>query len=217
MKKVIAFFSVIVLAASVANAQSSLLGSLKNVLGSATSSSESSSTVSNILNSVIGTVISQTTTVSLPGTWTYNGVSSAIETGNTLTNVAASAYKTNLESKANGYLKKIGLKPGVGTLTFAEDGNFTVSTGSKQIAAGTYTYTDGVLKMKFGKVYNYLSMTGTVVATANGCQILFDADKFLRFASTALRYVGSFYASATTISTLVDQVQGLKLGFELTK
>lgn len=214
MKKLTAIISVFVLAVSAANAQSSILGALKGVLGG---SSDSSSPVSGILDSVLGTVIAKTTTVSLPGTWTYNGVSSAIETGNTLTTVAASAYKKNLESKANGYLKKIGLKPGIATLTFSEDGSFALSTGKKQVAAGSYTFEDGIVKMKFGKVYNYLSMTGTVVATAGGCQILFDATKFLHFASTALRYVGSFYSSATTISTLVDQVEGLKLGFELKK
>lgn len=214
MKKVIAIISVLVLAGSAASAQSGLLGSLKGVLGG---SSSGSSAVSGILDAVVGTVISKTATVSLPGTWTYNGVSSAIETDNVLTTVAASAYKTNLENKANGYLKKIGLKPGVASFTFGEDGSFTISTGRKQVAAGTYTFSDGVIKMKFGKVYNYLSMTGKVVATANGFQMLFDGDKFLNFASTALRYAGSFYSSATTISSLVDQVSGLQLGFELKK
>lgn len=218
MKKTLAIFCTLVLAASAANAQSGLLNSLKGVLGGNSSSSSAVESAANgVLGSLIGSVLNQTTTVTLTGNWTYNGSATAISTDNTLTTLAASAYKENLENKADGYLAKVGIKPGVATLSFAEDGTFTIAAGGKNIASGTYTYADKVVKMKFGKVYNYLSMTGDVAATTSGCQVLFPADKFLKFASKAVKVVGAASQDSTlsSLTGLVDQVTGLKLGFDL--
>ena len=84
---------------------------------------------------------------------------------------------------------------------------------------GTYTYENKVLKMKFGKVYNYLSMTGTVTASTSGAQVLFEAGKFLEFAKKAIKVVGAGKDNSTlsTIAGLSDQVTGLKLGFDMKK
>ncbi len=168
---------------------------------------------------MLGTVISQNVNVSLPGTWTYAGVASAIETENTLTTLAAGAYKEKLESKMDGYLKKVGIVPGVATISFNNDNTFTIASATKTIASGTYTYENKVLKMKFGKVYNYLSMTGTVTASTSGAQVLFEAGKFLEFAKKAIKVVGAGKDNSTlsTIAGLSDQVTGLKLGFDMKK
>ena len=216
MKKLIAIFAAMMLVASAANAQSGLLG---KILGGSSSESSVANTAGNVLESVLGTVLSQTVTISLPGTWTYAGIASAIETENTLTTLAAGAYKENLENKLDGYLQKIGIVPGVATITFNSDNTFAIATGKKTIATGTYTYENKVIDMKFGKVYNYLTMTGTVTASTSGCQILFDADKFLEFAKKAVKVVGAKSSSSTlsTIAGLTEQLSGLKLGFDMKK
>ena len=197
-------------------AQNGLLGSLKGIFGGS-SSEETSSTAADILGSVLGSVISQAVTVSLPGTWTYNGCATAVETDNTLTTLAATAYKENLEKKIDGYLGKVGIKAGSAIITYAADNTFTISNGSKVIASGTYTYSDKTVQMKFGKVYNYLSMTGTVAASVDGCQILFDADKFLAFANKASKVMSAQAGSTADMLALVKQIKGLKLGFDLTR
>jgi hypothetical protein len=206
--------------ASAANAQSGLGGLLGGIFGGNKNTEGSvANTAGNILESVLGTVISQNVNVSLPGTWTYAGVASAIETENTLTTLAAGAYKEKLESKMDGYLKKVGIVPGVATISFNSDNTFTIASSTKTIASGTYTYENKVLKMKFGKVYNYLSMTGTVTASTSGAQVLFEAGKFLEFAKKAIKVVGAGKDNSTlsTIAGLSDQVTGLKLGFDMKK
>jgi len=220
MKKIFATIAAMLMLASAANAQSGLGGLLGSIFGGNKNTEESvANTAGSILESVLGTVISQNVNVSLPGTWTYAGVASAIETENTLTTLAAGAYKEKLESKMDGYLKKVGIVPGVATISFNNDNTFTIASATKTIASGTYTYENKVLKMKFGKVYNYLSMTGTVTASTSGAQVLFEAGKFLEFAKKAIKVVGAGKDNSTlsTIAGLSDQVTGLKLGFDMKK
>jgi len=213
MKKIFTTIMALMLVASAANAQSGLLG---KIFGG---NSENKSTAGNLLESVLGTVISQAVTVSLPGTWTYSGIASAIETENTLTTLAASTYKENLENKLDGYLKKVGIVPGVATITFNNDNTFSIVSGAKTIASGTYTYDNKAIVMKFGKLYNYLTMEGTVTASTSGAQVLFDANKFLEFAKKAVKVVGAKSSNSTvnTIASLTEQLSGLKLGFDLKK
>lgn len=220
MKKIFATIAAMLMLASAANAQSGLGGLLGSIFGGNKNTEESvANTAGSILESVLGTVISQNVNVSLPGTWTYAGVASAIETENTLTTLAAGAYKEKLESKMDGYLKKVGIVPGVATISFNSDNTFTIASSTKTIASGTYTYENKVLKMKFGKVYNYLSMTGAVTASTSGAQVLFEAGKFLEFAKKAIKVVGAGKDNSTlsTIAGLSDQVTGLKLGFDMKK
>ena len=213
MKKIFTTIMALMLVASAANAQSGLLG---KIFGG---NSENKSAAGNLLESVLGTVISQAVTVSLPGTWTYSGIASAIETENTLTTLAASTYKENLETKLDGYLKKVGIVPGVATITFNNDNTFAIVSGAKTIASGTYTYDNKAIVMKFGKLYNYLTMEGTVTASTSGAQVLFDANKFLEFAKKAVKVVGAKSSNSTvnTIASLTEQLSGLKLGFDLKK
>lgn len=218
MKKIFTTIMALMLVASAANAQSGILGSLGKIFGG-NSENKENSTAGNLLESVLGTVISQAVTVSLPGTWTYSGIASAIETENTLTTLAASAYKENLETKLDGYLKKVGIVPGVATITFNNDNTFAIVSGAKTIASGTYTYDNKAIVMKFGKLYNYLTMEGTVTASTSGAQVLFDANKFLEFAKKAVKVVGAKSSNSTvnTIASLTEQLSGLKLGFDLKK
>lgn len=220
MNKIFATIAAMLMLASAANAQSGLGGLLGGIFGGNKNTEGSvANTAGSILESVLGTVISQNVNVSLPGTWTYAGVASAIETENTLTTLAAGAYKEKLESKMDGYLKKVGIVPGVATISFNNDNTFTIASATKTIASGTYTYENKVLKMKFGKVYNYLSMTGTVTASTSGAQVLFEAGKFLEFAKKAIKVVGAGKDNSTlsTIAGLSDQVTGLQLGFDMKK
>ncbi len=229
MKKILATLSALVLLASVANAQSGLGGLLGSIFGgnktenteTTTSGTDIAGTAESVLGALLGTVISQVVPVSLPGTWTYNGVASAIETENALTTIAASTYKEKLETKLDGYLQRIGIVPGVAAITFTEDNTFAIASSTKTIASGTYTYDTQTkaIVMKLGKVYSYMTMEGTVTATTGGVQVLFDANKFLAFAKKAIKVVGAGKDNSTlnTIAGLSEQVTGLKLGFDMKK
>ena len=229
MKKIIATICAFALIASSANAQSGLGGLLGKIFGGGNqtetttqdSGSTAASTAETLLGGLLGTVISQVVPVSLPGTWTYSGVASAIETDNALTTIAASAYKEKLETKLDGYLQRIGIVPGVAAITFSEDNTFAIASSTKTIASGTYTYDTKTkqIVMSLGKVYSYMTMEGTVTATTNGVQVLFDANKFLAFAKKAIKVVGAGRDNSTlsTLAKLADEVTGLKLGFDMKK
>ena len=229
MKKIITIIAALTISASAALAQGGLLDALKNAAGTAlgNAAGEAVTTVTNstgseelgsILGNLLGDLLNTYTTISLTGNWTYNGVATAISSDNTLVTLASSAYKTKLENKLNGYLSKIGIKPGSAVFTFTEDGQFSISNGTKVVTSGTYTLdtkTNAVV-LKFGKVYNYLTMEGTVAVTPGGCQILCNADKFLEFIKRAITVAGKFVDTSTVASLLAD-ANGLQLGFKLTK
>ena len=229
MKKIIAIAAALILTATAASAQGGLLGALKdaattalgNAAGDATTAvtnATGSEALGGILGDLLGDLLNTYTTISLTGSWTYNGVATAISSENTLVTLASSAYKTKLETKLNGYLAKIGIKQGSAIFTFTEDGQFSISNGAKVIANGTYTLdtkTNAVV-LKFGKLYNYLTMEGTVAVTAGGCQILCNADKFLEFTKKAISVAGKFVDTSAVAALLAD-ANGLQLGFKLTK
>ena len=233
MKKILVTVSAMLLIVSSANAQEKSGGFLGGLLGSifggnktentetTTSGTDIAGAAESVLGALLGNVISQVVPVSLPGTWTYNGIASAIETENALTTLAASTYKEKLETKLDGYLQRIGIVPGVATITFNADNTFAIASASKTIASGTYTYDPQTkdIVMKLGKVYSYMTMEGTVTATTNGSQVLFDANKFLAFAKKAIKVVGAGKDNSTlnTVANLAEQVTGLKLGFDMKK
>ena len=229
MKKIITIIAALTISASAALAQGGLLDALKNAAGTAlgNAAGEAVTTVTNstgseelgsILGNLLGDLLNTYTTISLTGNWTYNGVATAISSDNTLVTLASSAYKTKLETKINGYLSKVGIKPGSAVFTFTEDGQFSISNGTKVVTSGTYTLdtkTNAVV-LKFGKVYNYLTMEGTVAVTPGGCQILCNADKFLEFIKRAITVAGKFVDTSAVAALLAD-ANGLQLGFKLTK
>ena len=229
MKKIITIIAALTISASAALAQGGLLGALKDAATTAlgNAANDATTTVTNatgseelgsILGGLLGDLLNTYTTVSLTGTWTYNGVATAISSENTLVTLASSAYKTKLENKLNNYLAKVGIKQGSAIFTFTEDGQFSISNGTKVITSGTYTLdtkTNAVV-LKFGQLYNYLTMEGTVAVTTGGCQILCDATKFLEFTKKAIAVAGKF-VNTSTVSALLADANGLQLGFKLTK
>ena len=226
MKKVLAIAAALVLGAATMNAQS-VLDALKNaagsVLGSATEAATTAATeagasseTAQALGGILGQVLNTVTTVSLPGTWTYNGAASAVQSENTLVSLGASAYKTKIDNFINKYLKKVGITPGAATFTFGTDGSFTIANSKKTIATGTYTTEGNKITMQFGSVYKFLTLEGTTAITADGCQLLFDATRFLTFIKQAVAVAGKF-VNVGSAASLVSELSGLQLGFSLVK
>ena len=60
-------------------------------------------------------------------------------------------------------------------------------------------------------------MTGTLTRTTDGCEMLFDADRFLAFVKTALSYAGKSSSTANTVSSLTSSYKGMKLGYKLAR
>lgn len=232
MKKIISVIALSVAVIASANAQS-LLGSIFSGLdktpaatssastqsAGTTSSSSALSTIGNIISGLAGTVYSAP--VSLDGTYTYNGVacSAASSEGNVLTNLAGTAVTAGMESKADEYLAKVGIKPGSMTFTFnAADNSFVLNCGPLSLP-GTYKVGEGekTVTLTFGKTMKFLCMTGTLESSLSGAKMLFMADKLLDFAKKVGSQLGEKSSELKSITSLADGYDQFRIGFKLVK
>jgi len=208
-----------------ANAQSisTLLKNAANAaanaaVSSATGSSSSSTKASNVIDGITNLVYAytgNTTAVVLPGTWTYLGSAIALDGESTVATLAGTAVSSSAESKINSTLEKFGFTAGAVTFVFNEDLSFTCTFRGVPLNGTWKTLNDGTtVQLQFGKTMKYLSMTGDLKKTANGCEMLFGANKFLSFVKTALAVAGQS-SSLGTLSSLSNNYKGMKIGFEL--
>ena len=173
---------------------------------------------SDVVNSVINTYVPGANAVSLPGSWSYTGAAVSLSGETAVSNIAGTAVTSGIENKIDGYLQKIGVKPGAVHFTFNEDKTFT-STIFVINLSGTWQINDEAKRvtLQYGKVMKYLSMTGTLTRTSEGCEILFDADRFLTFIKSALSFAGKGSTAASGLSSLTSSYKGMKLGYKLAK
>ena len=202
MKKLISILALAAVVTVSANAQSGLGGLLGNVL-----------------SGVAGTVYSAP--VSLNGTYSYNGVavSATSSEGGILSNLAGSAVTSGIESKADDYLAKVGIKPGAMTWTFNNtDNSFTLNVAGISIP-GTYKVGDGekTVTLTFGKTMPFLSMTGVLESSLTGARMVFTVDKAMAFFKKLAATVGQASSQVAGIAKLADGYDNVRLGFKLAK
>ncbi|MBP3203337.1 MAG: DUF4923 family protein [Bacteroidales bacterium] len=222
MKKVISILALAAAFTVSANAQS-MLGEVLSGLGGtstgSTSGSSVASTIGNIVSGLAGTVYSAP--VSLNGTYTYNGVavSATSSEGGILANLAGTAVTSGIESKADEYLAKVGIKPGAMTWTFnSADNTFTLNVLGLSLP-GTYKVGDGekTVNLTFGKTMKYLSMTGTLESTPTGAKMLFTVDKAMTFIKKIVSMAGQASSQVAGIAKLADGYDNYRIGFKLSK
>ena len=202
MKKIILILASLVLFASAASAQSWLDQFLK------------------IATETVGDVVSgkgSGVAFDIKGDWKYQGVAIGASSNNVLANVAAAASTGKVEDQVNNLLAKAGIKAGVASLHFKNDGSFTL-TATKLNIPGTWTKDGNKITLNFAKLLTF-KLVGTVKTTEYGCDLLFDAPKFLEFAKMVLDAVGkaSNNSTVTTLQQAVSNIDDLKLGFKLSK
>lgn len=225
MKKIyviIAFVALMFTSANV-NAQS-LSTLLKNAANAAASAAVSSATgtdaskASNVIDGITNLVYAytgNTTAVVLPGKWTYLSSAIALDGESTVATLAGTAVSSSAEAKVNETLQKFGFTEGSISFEFNEDLTFTCMFRGVPLTGNWKTLNDGKsVQLQFGKVMKYLSMTGDLKNTANGCEMLFGANKFLAFAKTAIAIAGQS-SSLGNLSGLTNNYKGMKIGFEL--
>jgi len=208
------FVSIVALAVAF-SVSASAQGGLAGLLGG----DKTTSTLGNIISGIAGTVYSSP--VTLDGNYIYNGiaVSATSSEGGILTNLAGTAVTSGIETKADEYLAKVGIKPGAMKWTFnAEENTFAVSVGSISIP-GTYKVGNGerTVTLTFGKSFQFLSMTGTLESSSGGARMLFTADKAMAFLKKLASTLGQSSSSIGSIAKLADGYDNYKIGFKLSK
>lgn len=184
--------------------------------GSSSSSSNSSGSSTNDLISGLTSIFSskkQASEKSIVGTWVYAEPAIVLKSDNILSNVAAKVAAGKIEDKLAGVLSKYGIKEGMLSITFNEDGTFTENIGKKTIK-GKWTVKDSKLNLTFGTLK---PKTIPITTQLEGSQLLFvtDASKLLDFVKNISSK--SSNSNIKTITKLMDNVTGMQAGLTMKK
>lgn len=183
---------------------------LKDLLKKATGSS--------IVQDVVESVTGVSLQADIKGTWDYSGVAVKLVSEDLLKNAAAGVAAGQIEDKLDGYVQKVGIKPGAFGFIFSEDNTFTTTFKGKNIP-GTYTLDEQTktLTLTYGKTsfMKGFTMTASVNITSSQLDLMFNADKLLDFIGKVSSSSGN--STLAAISAIAQQYDGMKLGFELKK
>lgn len=172
------------------------------------------------IEGIVNTVVEQMDIIpeNITGHWEYAGTAVKFTGDNMLMNAASELASGQVEEKLDEYLQIIGLKEGVFGYTFNADSTFT-TTFNKMEFHGKYTFSpeEDTIELNYGKTGKLkgVSMKTMVSVTPASMQLLFNADKLLEFIGKISSSVGD--ARLGTLSSLVEQYDGMKIGFELTR
>ncbi len=201
------------------SAQSLMEVLFSNQGGQSSKAASTVSAITNVVSGLAGTVYSAP--VSLNGMYNYNGiaVSATSSEGGIVANLAGSAVTSGIETKADEYLAKVGIVPGVVKFTFnSADNTFVMNVGSIPLS-GTYKVGDAekTVTLTFGKTMQYFCMTGVLESGLTGAKMLFPANKTVALLKKVAAKIGQSSSSVGAIAKLADGYDNFKVGFKLSK
>ena len=198
------------------SAGSVVAGVLGGLLGGGTttgSSSTGSSIINGILNNVIGSATFSQADL-CAHTWKYSKPGCAFTSENLLAKAGGEIAASKIEEDLSKYYTKFGFSKSNTYFTFKTDGTFAAKIDGKSWN-GTYTFDEKTHAIQLKGLL--LSASGFATRTANGISLLFEQKKLLTLVKTLskLNLTGSTTMSA--VSSIVDNYDGVRIGFEMTK
>lgn len=198
------------------SAGSVVAGVLGGLLGGGTttgSSSTGSSIINGILNNVIGSATFSQADL-CAHTWKYSKPGCAFTSENLLAKAGGEIAASKIEEDLSKYYSKFGFSKSNTYFTFKTDGTFAAKIDGK-LWNGTYTFDEKTHAIQLKGLL--LSASGFATRTANGISLLFEQKKLLTLVKTLskLNLTGSTTMSA--VSSIVDNYDGVRIGFEMTK
>lgn len=198
------------------SAGSVVAGVLGGLLGGGTttgSSSTGSSIINGILNNVIGSATFSQADL-CAHTWKYCKPGCAFTSENLLAKAGGEIAASKIEEDLSKYYSKFGFSKSNTYFTFKTDGTFAAKIDGKSWN-GTYTFDEKTHTIQLKGLL--LSASGFATRTANGISLLFEQKKLLTLIKTLskLNLTGSTTMSA--VSSIVDNYDGVRIGFEMTK
>lgn len=198
------------------SAGSVVAGVLGGLLGGGTttgSSSTGSSIINGILNKVIGSATFSQADL-CAHTWKYSKPGCAFTSENLLAKAGGEIAASKIEEDLSKYYSKFGFSKSNTYFTFKTDGTFAAKIDGKSWN-GTYTFDEKTHAIQLKGLL--LSASGFATRTANGISLLFEQKKLLTLVKTLskLNLTGSTTMSA--VSSIVDNYDGVRIGFEMTK
>lgn len=198
------------------SAGSVVAGVLGGLLGGGTttgSSSTGSSIINGILNNVIGSATFSQADL-CAHTWKYSKPGCAFTSENLLAKAGGEIAASKIEEDLSKYYSKFGFSQSNTYFTFKTDGTFAAKIDGKSWN-GTYTFDEKTHAIQLKGLL--LSASGFATRTTNGISLLFEQKKLLTLVKTLskLNLTGSTTMSA--VSSIVDNYDGVRIGFEMTK
>lgn len=193
------------------SAGSVVAGVLGGLLGGGTTTG--SSIISGILNNVIGSATFSQADL-CAHTWKYSKPGCAFTSENLLAKAGGEIAASKIEEDLSKYYSKFGFSKSNTSFTFKTDGTFAAKIDGKSWN-GTYTFDEKTHAIQLKGLL--LSASGFATRTTNGISLLFEQKKLLTLVKTLskLNLTGSTTMSA--VSSIVDNYDGVCVGFEMTK
>lgn len=198
------------------SAGSVVAGVLGGLLGGGTttgSTTTGSSIINGILNNVIGSATFSQADL-CAHTWKYSKPGCAFTSENLLAKAGGEIAASKIEEDLSKYYSKFGFSKSNTYFTFKTDGTFAAKIDGRSWN-GTYTFDEKTHAIQLKGLL--LSASGFATRTANGISLLFEQKKLLTLVKTLskLNLTGSTTMSA--VSSIVDNYDGVRIGFEMTK
>ena len=198
------------------SAGSVVAGVLGGLLGGGTttgSTTTGSSIINGILNNVIGSATFSQADL-CAHTWKYSKPGCAFTSENLLAKAGGEIAASKIEEDLSKYYSKFGFSKSNTYFTFKTDGTFAAKIDGKSWN-GTYTFDEKTHAIQLKGLL--LSASGFATRTTNGISLLFEQKKLLTLIKTLskLNLTGSTTMSA--VSSIVDNYDGVRIGFEMTK
>lgn len=198
------------------SAGSVVAGVLGGLLGGGTTTGSSftgSSIINGILNNVIGSATFSQADL-CAHTWKYSKPGCAFTSENLLAKAGGEIAASKIEEDLSKYYSKFGFSKSNTYFTFKTDGTFAAKIDGKSWN-GTYTFDEKTHAIQLKGLL--LSASGFATRTTNGISLLFEQKKLLTLIKTLskLNLTGSTTMSA--VSSIVDNYDGVRIGFEMTK
>ena len=194
MKKLICIMALLCAVAVQADAQS-----LKDILSGA-------------VKQVVGD--KATTETSLIGTWTYVGPDCQLKGDDLLKNIGGDAAGVEVEKKMEPIYEKAGLN--TIQYTFNEDKTCSYTIKGKKVE-GTYVFDPEAKTITIQAGRLKVKTVAHVVTLGSNMSFVFDANKIFSVVKTITGATSSLNASASAINKLLEEFDGMMIGFELKK
>lgn len=153
----------------------------------------------------------QLTAKAIIGTWNYKAPATRLEGGDILSSAGGALAGSTVNAKLQPIFEKVGIREGFCSITFNNDGTFSMPTKLKTIE-GTYEFDPSThaITLTTGKIGNF---TGYAYISGTNLEIVFPVNKLVDFVTA----VGSKISSLKTITSMLEKVENAYLGFAFAK
>lgn len=184
--------------------------------GNNTNDNSTASTVTGLVNTIASIVSNNTlTSVDVVGDWNYKSSAVALSSStNAISTMAASAAQSILEKKLDEYLAKIGIKSGLFKINFMQDGNMTLTYGTKTFS-GSWAYDQSSDKVTL-KLFKLVTVKAIVAKESTGeLRLLFDASSLMKLLKSIAAQANN--STLQSIGALLESYDQFYAGFKMSK